>query len=345
MGYNVSMQRPEAIILSSEERAILQNLKQDPHHSRRLKNRARIILMAAQGKTNRDIARALGVSRPTVQLWCKRFLVHRILELNDAPRPGRPPISQGLRQKILNDRANNNPKLSRRSVARRRGVSEATVRRIWKSHDFQKPEDRPFWHEDWERIVDIFALFWAPPDSCLIVLDHKKSTVLRMKIPGAKKHKHEASPTDYKSDQITSLFSALNKIKSQLHDEIIHHHKYREFLIHLKKIDDSIPANIKLNLLVGNQGSPTDNQVRRWLERHPRFDLLEAPATDSWLDFIKDRLAFKKNEKILAASLDSVSDLNGAIKAYLKNKNQKPKAFFWIADLEQIKSQLGRIPK
>ncbi|MDI6808241.1 MAG: helix-turn-helix domain-containing protein, partial [Candidatus Eisenbacteria bacterium] len=129
------------ILLSPEERATLDGWARGRSLPLRLVERAKIIGMAAEGMQSQDIAHELGVSRPTVQLWRQRFLALRLEGLRkDAPRPGRiPRISrkkvQAVIEATLHTKPSNATHWSTRTMARAQGLSEATIRRIWRSHN------------------------------------------------------------------------------------------------------------------------------------------------------------------------------------------------------------------
>ncbi len=132
-----------SIVLSASEAETLAVWAHSRTMPARLVERAQIVQMAASGAQSQEIARVLGVSRPTVQLWRERFLGLRLAGLEkDAPRPGRiPKISnRKIRQIVeatLHSKPENATHWSTRSMAEAQGVSEATVRRIWKQHQLK----------------------------------------------------------------------------------------------------------------------------------------------------------------------------------------------------------------
>ena len=135
--------RATSIVLTAEEESTLEAWARGRTIAARLVQRAQIIRMAAQGVLSQDIAAELKVSRPTVQLWRQRFLALRLAGLEkDAPRPGRlPRISpQKVRTVVeatLQTKPTDATHWSTRTMAKAQGLSEASVRRIWKQHNLK----------------------------------------------------------------------------------------------------------------------------------------------------------------------------------------------------------------
>src|SRR5213593_2146064 len=179
--------RVEAIMLSPEELGTLDLWTRGKRLAQRLVQRARIIRMAADGVPSQDIARGLKISRPTVQLWRQRFLALRLAGLEkDAPRPGRIPKIpaeriQAVVNATLHQRPANATHWSTRSMAAAQGVSEATVRRIWRQHGlkphlvktFKLSRDRSFV----EKLCDVVGLYLNPPDKSLVLCADEKSQI------------------------------------------------------------------------------------------------------------------------------------------------------------------------
>ena len=135
----LSMSRmAEPIVLSPDERATISTWAHGRRFPLRLVQRARIIQMAADGILSQHIAQKLSISRPTVQLWRQRFLALRCAGLEqDAPRPGRiPRISARAVRAVVEATLHTTPPAathwSTRSMVEAQGLSEATIRRIWK---------------------------------------------------------------------------------------------------------------------------------------------------------------------------------------------------------------------
>lgn len=137
------MGRPKALlVLDAEQREQLESLANSRSLPAGLVRRAKIILLSASGKTNREIARQMGTSKVTVGVWRRRFLAHGARGLYDELRTGRPrPISDErvaqLVGKTLKTKPKNGTHWSIRQIAAETGMSKSTVHRIWQAFGLQ----------------------------------------------------------------------------------------------------------------------------------------------------------------------------------------------------------------
>lgn len=266
------------IILSPEEQSKLTAWAHAKSLPVRLVQRAKIITMAADGIINQDIARQLGVSRPTVQLWRERFLALRIAGLEkDAPRPGRiHSVSEGKVRAVVEATLHTKPPSathwSTRSIAKTQGLSQSTVCRIWKEHGlkphlirtFKVSRDKQFV----EKLYDVVGLYLNPPDKSLVLSVDEKSQVqaLDRTQPGLpmKKGRCGTMTHDYKRNGTTTLFAALNMIDGKVIGDCMPRHRHQEFIRFLKKIDAETPAHLNLHLIIDNYGTHKHPSVKSW---------------------------------------------------------------------------------
>ena len=166
------MARAAAIELSEEEERELRALLRRPSVSQQQALRARIVLRAAQGATNTQIAGEVGVSLPTVGLWRRSFCERGLAGLADAPRSGRPRTIdddevQRVLAKTLEKPPDGSTHWSVRRLAGATGLSPTTVHRIWREHKLKPHQVRSFkFSKDpqlTEKIVDVVGLYMAPP--------------------------------------------------------------------------------------------------------------------------------------------------------------------------------------
>ncbi len=284
-----------SIVLSAPEAETLTAWAHSRCMPARLVERAQIIQMAASGVQSQEIARTLGVSRPTVQLWRERFLGLRLAGLEkDAPRPGRiPKISKRkIRQIVeatLHSKPENATHWSTRSMAEAQGVSEATVRRVWKQHGlkphltktFKLSRDQRFV----EKLYDVVGLYLNPPDKSLVLCVDEKSQIqaLDRTQPGLplKKGRCGTMTHDYKRNGTTTLFAALVTLDGRVIGDCMPRHRHQEFIRFLKTIDFETPPELDLHLIVDNYGTHKHPRVQSWLSRHPRFHLHFIPTSSS----------------------------------------------------------------
>jgi transposase len=322
----------------------------------RLVQRAQIIRMAADGVLNQDIAQRLNVSRPTVQLWRQRFLALRVPGLEkDAPRPGRiPKISDRKIRRVveatLHTRPANATHWSTRSMAEAQGLSEATIRRIWKQHNlkphlvktFKLSRDQHFL----EKLTDVVGLYLNPPDKSLVLCVDEKSQIqaLDRTQPGLpmKKGRCGTMTHDYKRNGTTTLFAALSMLDGTVIGDCMACHRHQEFIRFLKKIDSETPSELDLHLIADNYGSHKHPRVKSWLRRHPRFHLQFIPTSSSWLNMVERWFREITDKRIRRGTFRNVSELIAPIEEYLNNHNQNPKVFVWTASVERI---MGKVAK
>lgn len=344
------------ITLSPEERATLKAWAQSRTLAVRLAQRARMILLAAEGVQSKDIASQLGIARPTVQLWRERFLARRQEGLaKDAPRPGRiPRITERKVRKIvaatIQTKPPNATQWSTRTMAKAQGVSEATVRRIWHQHQlkphltksFKVSRDLHFV----DKLYEIVGLYLNPPDHSLVLSVDEKSQIqaLDRTQPGLpmKKGRCGTMTHDYKRNGTTTLFAALNMLTGQVIGDCMPRHRHQEFIRFLKKIDAETPQQVALHLIVDNYGTHKHPRVNQWLRRHPRVHLHFTPTSSSWLNMVERWFRELTVKRIRRGSFQSVPELITAINAYLNGHNQQPRAFVWTATAEAILAKINK---
>lgn len=350
------MRIAELIILSPEESSVLSAWAHGRRLPLRMVQRAQIIRMAADAVLSQDIAQRLNVSRPTVQLWRQRFLALRLSGLEkDAPRPGRiPKISdQKIRtvvQATLHTKPANATHWSTRTMAKAQGLSEATIRRIWKQHNlklhlvktFTLSRDKHFL----EKLVDVVGLYLNPPDKSLVLCVDEKSQIqaLDRTQPGLpmKKGRCGTMTHDYKRNGTTTLFAALSMLDGKVIGDCMSRHRHQEFIRFLKKIDSETPSEIDLHLIADNYGTHKHPRVKSWLRRHPRFHLHFIPTSSSWLNMVERWFREITEKRIRRGTFRNVSELIVAIKEYLNNHNQNPKVFVWTASVDHIIAKVAK---
>jgi transposase len=318
--------------------------------------RARIIQRASEGVLNQDIARELEISRPTVQLWRERFLALRLAGLGkDAPRPGRiPSIPERKVRAVIEATLHTTPPAathwSTRSMAKAQGLSEATIRRIWKRHNlkphlirtFKVSRDTQFV----EKLYDVVGLYLNPPDKSLVLCVDEKSQVqaLDRTQPGLplKKGRCGTMTHDYKRNGTTTLFAALSMLDGKVIGDCMPRHRHQEFIRFLKTIDAKTAPELDLHLVVDNYGTHKHPRVKSWLRRHPRFHLHFIPTSSSWLNLVERWFRDLTTKRIRRGSFRNVRELIAAITQYLDNHNQNPRVFVWTASVERILTKVAK---
>ena len=344
------------ILLSSEECSALATWARGRSFPSRLVQRARIVQMAADGIPGQRIARQLGISRPTVQLWRERFLALRLEGLEkDAPRPGRIPSIpekkvRAVVEATLHTTPPNATHWSVRSMAKAQGISRMAVQRIWKQHNlkphlvktFKLSRDKHFV----EKLYDVVGLYLNPPDKSLVLCVDEKSQIqaLDRTQPGLplKKGRCGTMTHDYKRNGTTTLFAALSMLDGKVIGDCMPRHRHQEFIRFLKKIDVETRSDLDLHLIVDNYGTHKHPRVKSWLRRHSRFHLHFIPTSSSWLNLVERWFRELTEKRIRRGSFGNVRTLIAAIREYLDRHNQNPQVFVWTASVERILTKVAK---
>src|SRR5713226_1666294 len=319
------------IVLSPEERSTLDTWAHGRSLPLRLVQRAQIIRMAADGISNQEIAHEMEISRPTVQLWRERFLALRLPGLKqDAPRPGRiPKIPARKIQAVVKATLHTTPPgathWSTRAMAESQGLSEATIRRIWKQHNlkphlvktFKLSRDKHFI----EKLCDVVGLYLNPPDKSLVLCVDEKSQIqaLDRTQPGLpmKKGRCGTMTHDYIRHGTTTLFAALNVLDGTVIGSCFERHRHEEFLKFLRQVDRATPQGRDLLLIVDNYSTHKHPKVKQWIQRHKRFHLHFIPTSSSWLNLVERWFGEITDKRIRRGVFQSVDQLIAAIRVYI----------------------------
>lgn len=347
------------IVLSQEEAEALGRLARGRRSSVRLAQRASIVLLAAEGKENQEIAVELGMSRETVGRWRHRYAASGLAGIEkDATRPGRTPSMSAKKvREIVEKTTQTTPPdathWSTRTMAAEVGVSASTVRRIWKRHGLQPHRVRSFkLSKDprfLEKLEDIVGLYLNPPEHALVLSVDEKSQIqaLDRTQPGLplKKGRCGTMTHDYKRHGTTTLFAALNTLDGRVISTCMPRHRHQEFLRFLKMIDRETPKELDLHLILDNYATHKQPRVREWLEEHPRFHLHFTPTSASWLNMVERFFRDLTTKRLRRGVFRSVPELIQAIEEYLEAHNQKPAPYIWTQSAQDILAKVERAHK
>lgn len=349
------MARPKLeLVLSAEQRSELNRLAKAPSTPQKLVLRARIGLLAAEGKDNDEIAAELGASRVTVGLWRQRILDLGLAGLAEAPRPGRPVEVEAARVRTVLTEVVQPPKgkarWSCRSMARHSGLSASTVQRLWAANDlkphrtrtFKLSNDTQFEAKFW----DIIGLYLEPPTRAVVLCCDEKSQcqALERTQPGLPLGQgHIATRThDYYRHGTVTLFAALNYLNGKVLAERAPRHRHQEWLKFLRRIETEVPEGLEVHLILDNYATHKHPRVLGWLAKRPRFKLHFTPTSASWLNLVERFFRDLSQDVVLPGSFTSVPDLVAAIWSYLEERNLKPKRYEWKAEGQAILEKLRR---
>ncbi|QVL31345.1 IS630 family transposase [Telmatocola sphagniphila] len=344
------------ILLSDEERQTLTSWSRGRSTPARLVLRAKIILAAAAGVRNKDIAQQCGTSKPTVARWRTRFAKLRLAGIErDASRPGRTPaISRKVVEEILRKTTQEKPSgathWSTRTMAQEVGVSKATVQRVWSAHNL-----KPHLHKTFkvsndpqfaEKLWDVVGLYLNPPEHALVLSCDEKSQIQALDrtqkslpmVPG----RCGTLTHDYMRHGTTTLFAALNVAEGIVIGECMPRHRHQEWIKFLKRIDAATDPSLDLHLIVDNYATHKHSKVRRWLARHSRFHMHFTPTSSSWMNLVERWFRDLTDKRLRRGTFRSVPQLIQAIEDYIDHHNNTGKGFQWTAKAEVILEKVRR---
>lgn len=341
------------IVLSKEEHAELTKLARSKLSSVRLAQRARIVLLAAEGMQNKAIAQRLNVGRVQVGRWRERYAKSRLAGIErDLPR-GAPPAKVDT-ARLVELTTQTKPKAathwSTRKMAAELGVSAASVSRHWRANGlkphlvrgFKISRDPKFV----EKLEDIVGLYMSPPEHALVLCCDEKSQVqaLDRTQPGLplKKGRAATMTHDYKRNGTATLFAALNILDGQVIGQCQQRHTHVEWLKFLKKIDRETPKDKELHLVADNYATHKHPVVQEWLAKHPRFHMHFTPTSASWLNMVERFFRDITTERLRRGVFTSVPDLIAAIDEYVAHHNTNPKPFIWTKSAKDILQKVIR---
>lgn len=312
--------------------------------------RAKIVLAAAEGRENKDIAIDLGCTRRTVGTWRKRFAEAGMAGIEqDAPRPGRQATVRSTHEaQILHKTTQETPanatQWSVRAMAKAVGVSKDTVRRVWRDNGLKPHRIKTFKVSNdpqfAEKLVDVVGLYLDPPEHALVLSCDEKSQILALDrtqkclplFPGRLK----TLTHDYRRNGTSTLFAAIELAEGKIIAECLPRHRHQEWIRFLKKIDAETPKDLDLHLIVDNYATHKHPQVERWLKKHKRFHMHFIPTSSSWLNVIERWFRDITQNRIRNGVFKSVKQLEQVIGDYIAHHNANPTTFVWTKKAEDI---------
>jgi transposase len=318
--------------------------------------RSRIVLMAADGRPDLEIASELGVNRHTVALWRSRFGAEGLDAVWEiaAGRGRKPRYAEDKVAAIVDATLHAKPKgathWSCRTLAAQQAVSKNTVHRIWQEHNLKPHRSRTFkLSRDprfLEKLTEVVGLYLNQPDKSLVLCVDEKSQIqaLDRTQPGLpiKKGRCGTMTHDYQRNGTTTLFAALEILEGKVIGECYGRHRHQEFLKFLRRLNDEFPEELTLHLVVDNYGTHKHPKVQSWLERHRRFKLHFIPTSSSWLNQVERWFGVLTQKAVRRGSFGSVAELQQAIEEFLNAWNENPRPFVWTATVEKIMEKVHR---
>jgi transposase len=358
VGDDPRMPRPAAALpIAPDDQAVLRQWSSATQVPAALVQRAKILLLAAEGLANTEIAERLGISRPTVIAWRTRYAREGLSDrLADRPRAGRPQtVRRSRRAEILATTLTQPPEhlgvthWSSRLVADQLGISHSTVARVWAEHDLRPWQTETFkFSTDPQleaKVRDVVGLYLDPPAHAIVLCVDEKSQIqalertqpVRPLAPG----RPERRTHDYVRHGTTTLFAALEVATGRVTDACHPRHRHTEFLDFLRLVAKAYPRR-RLHVVVDNYATHKHAKVQAWLAKHPRVQLHFTPTYGSWLNLVEVFFAIVERQALRRGDFASVQELMAAIRRFCDGWNQRCQPFRWTKDADHILATLKR---
>ena len=331
------------------DKAELESWLRAPTMPAGLVQRARIVLLAAEGHGTGEIVTRTGASKPTVIQWKRRYAEGGLAALDDRPRSGRPKELDDVAIVLATLEAPPEhlgvTHWSSRLLARQLGISNVAVANVWRDWGLQPWRSETFkFSTDPEldaKVRDVVALYLDPPAKAVVVCIDEKSQIqaldrtapilpMRPGLPAKATH-------DYVRHGTTTLFAALEVATGKVTDACFDRHRHQEFLTFLKLVAKTYPR-VKLHVVCDNYATHKHPVVKAWLAKHPRITLHFTPTSGSWLNMVEIFFGIITRQAIRRGTFRSVTELKNAIEAYIDGWNERCQPFVWTKTAEQILS-------
>jgi transposase len=342
------------VVLTGEEREVLERWARRPTSAQALALRCRIVLAAAEGRPSQAIAAELGCNADTVGRWRGRFARRGLDGLHDEPRPGKPrTISdedvERVIVKTLEEQPANATHWSTRSMAAATGMSQSAISRIWRAFGLKPHQTEAFKlspdPQFIDKVRDIVGLYLNPPEAAVVLCVDEKAQIQALDrsapVLPLLRGVVERRSHDYVRNGTTNLYAALDLASGKVIAEMTPRHRAEEFRRFLNLIDKSVPAHLDVHLVLDNSSTHKTPSIQRWLVRHPRFRLHFTPTYSSWLNLVERWFAELTTKWIKRGTHRSVRDLVASIRTWIANWNDDPKPYVWHKTADQILDSLA----
>ena len=354
------------VIVSAADREQLQSIVGDRNRPRKHVERARIVLASADRGPAQRIAAGVGVSRPTVWRWQRRFAEAGVEGLlrDRTRKPGKTPIPADQAARTVALTCTQPPHQAThwtgRAMAKATGLSLRSVQRIWQAHQLQPHRLRTFKRSRdpafATKLADIVGLYVDPPAHAVVLSLDEKSQIQSLPLartgaldrtqPGLplKPGRCQTMTHDYKRHGTTTLFAALSVLDGTVIGRCMQRHRHREFIRFLNAVERAVPAAKPIHAVLDNYATHKHPKVLAWLGRHKRWTFHFTPTSASWLNAVENFLSKITRQRIRRGVFHSIIDLQTAINAYLAEHNANPKPFVWTKSAADILAKLDRVP-
>ena len=365
------MRKGIEIEVAADDRARLEAIVADRNRRQKHVERARIVLLTAEGLGTLLIMRQVGCAKATVWRWQERFAIAGVDGLlRDKSRPpGRTPVPKAVVERVVELTLGEPPGVAThwtgRAMAEAVGLSLRSVQRIWAAHGLQPHRVKRFkLSKDPEfaaKLQDIVGLYvdppahavvlsvdeklpWLPGPTSVVGPEREEIQALDRTQPGLpmKRGKAGTMTFDYKRNGTTTLFAAVDVLDGTVIGHCMQRHRHQEFIRFLNAIERAVPAGKLIHVILDNYATHKHPKVLRWLGRHPRFVFHFTPTSCSWLNAVETFFSRLTRRRLKRGVFRSIVDLQAAINRFIEDHNAEPIAFVWTADPDTILAKVTR---
>ena len=348
------------IELSEADRRCLERFSRSRSASVRLRERSQMVLMAADGMTNKAIAEALGTDQNKVGRWRRRFAEAGIEGISrERPRGGNhggkcSKAQAELRSKVIHlttqTEAPDATHWSCRSMARAAGTTHSFVHRVWRScalkphlvRTYKVSTDPRFE----EKLQDVVGLYLNPPENAAVFSFDEKSSIqaLDRTQPGLplKKGRCGTMTHDYKRHGTTCLFAALEVATGEVIGRTYKRHRHQEVLKFLRQLEKAVPKDQQIHIILDNYATHKHPKVIDWIQRQKRIFLHFTPTSASWLNLVERFFGTLTEKQLRRGVFHSVQELERSLKDYIRTYNENPRPLVWTKTADQILKKVER---
>lgn len=342
-----------ALVLRAGDRPRLEAVLRSATVAAGVAQRARIVLLAAEGVANYEIAERVGVTRPTVNLWRNRYAERGLAGLDGVRPPGRPRSVD--RARVVAATLTPPPKSlgvthwSSRLLGDRLGIEHSTVASIWKEYGVRPWRSETFkFSTDPEleaKVIDVVGLYLAPPENAVVLCVDEKSQIQALnrtqKTLPMQPGRAEQRTHDYVRHGTATLFAALEIATGKVTGLCKQRHRHQEFLAFLKHVARAYP-DVELHLVMDNYSTHKHATVKAWLAANPRIHVHFTPTSGSWLNLVEVWFGIIERQAIRRGSFPSVRDLMTKIREFITGWNHRKHPFIWTKPADQVLAKIER---
>src|ERR1700682_4464351 len=335
------------IQLSAETRCTLAKFVHSSSTPQSLALRSRIVLAAADGSNNQQIAAALKIPPITVGKWRRSFAMDGVEGLRDSPRSGRPPKHDAEIRRKLQTRVCQQPedqsRWSVRTLAAEVGLPASTVHAMLVAAKLQPHRIRTFPFSpdpDFEaKLLDIVGLYLNPPENALVLCEDEKPSIQALDRTQPLLPLHAKKPRAWTNEYVRhgtqTLLAALEIATGKVVAHIRDRRTTVDFLSFLDEVVKAYPLG-DLHVVLDNLNIHKNDAAKQWLLRHPRVHFHYTPTHASWMNMIECFFSILTKQALTHSVQRSKQELKDFLLRYLKKYSQNPTPFTWTKGPEHF---------